>query len=237
MEDTLTRKAYQHLRLKLARGEFAPGTRLVNRTLAKELGISFTPVREAINQLASEGLVDYVRGGGAYVRRIDRVELAQLYDLRENLEPFAASEAARHITQHELDLLQEVCDDWLELAREMRSNESKRLDASQALRWANNEERFHSILIEAARNRWLTKIASDLLLVAQSFMPLRGQPDILTLRAAAATWRDHSVLLRRLRSRDSDGARQWMLQHIRTGRRYVLEWSKSRENPTAAASS
>ena len=103
----------------LTRGDLAPGTRLVNRSLAKELGISFTPLREAINQLASEGLVEYVPGGGAFVRRLDRHQLAQLYDLREALEPFAAAEAAKHITEHELE---ELRGDLRGLARARATN-------------------------------------------------------------------------------------------------------------------
>lgn len=228
MRETLARKAYDALRMRISRGELPPGTRLVNRTLAHDLGVSFTPVREAINQLASDGLVEYVRGGGAFVRKVDRADLAQLYDLRENLEPFAAAEAAEHITKHELDELQEICDDWRSIAhdireRGVRENSDRVATYEQALHWSDNETRFHLLLISAARNRWLTKIAGDLFIASQAFARVRQEPEILTLGIAAATWRGHIVLLRALRKRDPDAARKHMLRHIQVGRRYVLE--------------
>ena len=226
MKETLARRAYDQLRLKLARGELAPGSRLVNRALADELGISFTPVREAINQLASEGLVEYVRGGGAFVRRLDRRSLVELYDLREQLEPFAAAKAASHITEDEIAELQEICDDSHEIADSMRENETQVANEELALRWVANEERFHHVLIDASRNRWLTKIAKDLLLATQAFGPLLADPALLTLGAAASTWKGHSALVRLLHRRDADGARDWMIEHIRIGRAYVLEHLK-----------
>lgn len=228
MRETLARKAYDELRLKISRGELAPGTRLVNRTLADDLGVSFTPVREAINQLASDGLVEYVRGGGAFVRTVDRAELAQLYDLRENLEPFAAEQAARHLTNHELDELKEICDDCRNIARDIREsgkqeNGDRVASFEQALDWSENETRFHLLLIAAARNRWLTKIAGDLFMASKAFARVRQEPEILTFRIAATTWRDHVALLRALRRRNAEGARQQMLRHIQVGRRYVLD--------------
>lgn len=223
MKETLARRAYVQLRLKLSRGELPPGARLVNRVLADELGISFTPVREAINQLASEGLVEYVRGGGAFVRQFDRRSLVELYDLREQLEPFATAKAAHHITEDEIEELQEIADDWHELCRAIRGRDPQVADEEVALRWVANEERFHHVLIDASRNRWLTKIAKDLLLATQAFGPLLADPSLLTLGAAARTWKGHAVLVRLLRQRDADRARDWMVDHIRIGRRYVLE--------------
>ena len=223
MKETLARRAYNQLRQKLARGELPPGARLVNRTLAEELGVSFTPVREAINQLASEGLVDYVRGGGAFVRRLDRRSLVELYDLREHLEPFAAMKAAANITEDELEEHAEVCDDWHELAGRIRGNDPQVADEDVAHRWVADEERFHHVLIDASRNRWITKIAKDLLLAAQAFGPLLADPSLLTLEAAESTWKDHATLVRLLRERDAEGAGAWMVAHIRNGRVYVFE--------------
>ncbi|MEM7603659.1 MAG: GntR family transcriptional regulator, partial [Verrucomicrobiota bacterium] len=112
---SLSEKAYQHIRSRVFTGELAPGDRLVNRTLADELGTSFIPVREAISRLASEGLVKQVAGAGAFVRSFDRQEVSEIYDVRELIEPFAAAQAARFITDHELAELQTLLKDWEEL--------------------------------------------------------------------------------------------------------------------------
>ncbi len=74
MEATLTDRAYLGLRRALASGELRAGQRIVNRTVAKESNVSQTPLREAINRLASEGIVEYVPGAGTYVSTISPAE-------------------------------------------------------------------------------------------------------------------------------------------------------------------
>ena len=86
MDQSLAEISYAYIRERLASGEFPPGKQLVNRTLAEEIGVSVIPVREAINRLSSEGLVDHVPGAGAYVRKANRQDLNNLYVLRDALD-------------------------------------------------------------------------------------------------------------------------------------------------------
>jgi DNA-binding GntR family transcriptional regulator len=222
MQTTLAEKAYTHIRGMLSRGELAPGTRLVNRALAAEIGISFTPVREAINQLASEGLVEYVRGAGAYVRRVDRVELEQLFDLRANLEPFATSQAAQHIDSAQLEELFRLCEHFHDLARGLRDVPRRVADVDTWAEWLDVEESFHGLLFRAAGNVWLTKVAAELRLMAMLFGPQRTTTGILTFSSAARSWREHTVLARLLAGGDAAAAEVWMRRHVATGRRNVL---------------
>lgn len=224
MELTLSQQAYDHLRGKLARGELPPGTRLVNRSLAKQIGMSFTPVREAINRLASEGLVEYVRGAGAYVRHVDRQELAQLYDVRLQFEPFAAAEAAEHITKHELEELEAICDAMLQVARAIRGNATDHATSEQMNYWIDLDEQYHQLIVRASRNRWLQKIIKDLQLIAVSFNPHRSVSEFLTLHRAAITWRIHTKLVSSLRKRDPQWARYWMVHQINLGRKSMLAY-------------
>lgn len=224
LQSTLAEKAYQAIRGMLGRGELRPGDRLVNRSLAAEIGVSFTPVREAINQLASEGLVEYVRGAGAYVRRIDRRQLEQLFDLRDCLEPFAAQQAAKHIDSEELREAHRLCTLFLGMAREVRERPDQSADPAQWHRWIELEERFHGLIIDAARNPWLLKIAGELRLMALLFGPQRAGEGILTLSTAARTWREHQVLVRHLERGDSAAAEAWMAAHIQNARRHLLAW-------------
>jgi len=64
MQDTLSDIAYQRIHAKVVSGELEPGSRLVNRTLSKELGVSTIPVREALRRLASEGFAEHIPGAG-----------------------------------------------------------------------------------------------------------------------------------------------------------------------------
>lgn len=221
MESTLSEQAYRWLRNMIARGDLSPGTRLVSRKLAEQMGVSFTPAREAINRLAGEGMVEYVRGGGAFVRKVDRRELDQLYDLREAIEPFAAAEAARNISRHELDELQSLCDDWRRVAHKLRDSGQTSATPAQAERFVDIDERFHCVVVEASRNPWLCKIVSDIRFLAMVFGPRRSKPGLLTLAATAATLREHVRILRALRKSDSEAARALVLDSIRAGRKHM----------------
>ena len=192
----------------------------MNRALAKEIGTSFTPVREAINRLASEGLVEYVAGSGAFVRRVDRHELSQLYDVRELFEPFAAAEAAQHITAHEIDELRSICKDWKSITSSL--SEKRLATEADMNRWLDNEERFHGLLISASRNRWLEDIMSDLRLAGHCFQPQRSKPEILTIKVAKSTIASHEALIKALAARDPEKANALTLEQIQRGRKAVL---------------
>jgi len=219
-EPTLTQHVYDQLRRRLVQGELGARTQLVNRTLARQLGTSTIPVREAISRLASEGLVEYVPGAGAFVRQSDRRELAQLYDLREALEPLAAAEAARNISTYELAELQAHCAAWDRLCRAIpaRGHATRK----QMSEWLDLEERFHMLLAAAARNPWLERSLTGVRLVATVFAAQRSEPALLTATLAKQTCQEHRDLVRALSDRDAERARTWMREHIRHGRDVVL---------------
>ena len=125
MELSLAEQAYRHIRGKLADGELAQGKQLVNRVLADENGVSVIPVREAINRLTSEGLVEHVPGAGAFVRRVDCEQLNNLYVLRDALESCAAGEAARNITPYQLEELESLLNEAREITKQVASNAKK----------------------------------------------------------------------------------------------------------------
>ncbi|MEZ6017177.1 MAG: GntR family transcriptional regulator [Planctomycetota bacterium] len=229
MSDSLADQAYGHIRGRLTRGAWAPGTRLANRALADEIGVSFTPVREALQRLASEGLVDYHPGAGAFVRAPDRRELAELYELRLVVEPYAARLAALHATPHDLSDLAACCEGFAASAAELAlraacEGEGAALDGAALEHWFDLEERFHRCVFEAGRNRWLSKMGLDLSFVARAFQPQRGASGLVTAAVASETWRSHVELVERLRARDEDGAAAWMARQIERGRETVLAY-------------
>ncbi|HEX8914527.1 MAG TPA: GntR family transcriptional regulator [Humisphaera sp.] len=221
MASTLTDQAYHGLRRKLATGALRAGQRIVNRTVSKELNVSQTPLREAINRLASEGVVEYVPGAGAFVRTVSLQDLLQLYDVRELVEPFAAERAARHATDGELAEMQAICDDWRAIAGRLRDRGGA-VGPDDLARWNDNEERFHGLLLAASRNHWLVTVAGNLRMLSVAFAVQRQHPHLLTPRGAAVTWREHVRIVRALRARDGDAAMRAMRQHVRNGRTHVL---------------
>jgi DNA-binding GntR family transcriptional regulator len=227
MEGTLTDTAYKGLRAKLANGSLRAGQRIVNRTVARELNISQTPLREAINRLASEGIVEYVPGAGAYVRSITSQELLQLYDLRELIEPFAAASAARQIGEAELLEMGSICDDWRRIAREIRDGGRSTVTVEEMAQWNDNEEKFHALLFQASRNPWLLSIARNLRLLSVAFSVQRENPQLLGVHAAATTWREHVRIVRALRRHDAENAERLVRQHVASGRDYVVRSLRS----------
>src|SRR5258708_8809424 len=89
-------KAYQYLRGKILSGEFSPGTALSEASLARELGNSRGPLREAIRRLTGEGFLRQTPSGGSVVVDFSRRDVAELYELREALEVYAVGKAAEH---------------------------------------------------------------------------------------------------------------------------------------------
>lgn len=218
---TLARQTYTRLRELIARGELPPGTRLVNRTLAAQLGVSMTPLREAINRLATEGLLTYVAGAGASVRRLDRQELAELYELRLMFEPEAAAFSAERATPDDLDELDDICRDWDALLDELEA-QGDSFQPDHYHRWLEGEMHFHRVLVRATRNRWLAKVVDELQVSTRVFNAHRGRMDLLTPQLARETVATKRTLLRAMRERDADLARALSRGLILKGRASVL---------------
>jgi DNA-binding GntR family transcriptional regulator len=213
--NTLTDRAYAGLRRMMSRGELWPGSRLVNRPLARSLKVSQTPVREAIGRLVAEGVAEVIPGAGAFVRQVTAEELAQLYDLRELIEPFAAAAAARNASEAELAGLTGVCAEWRRLA-------SGRAQNGLADKWNDGEERFHGLVLAASRNRFLKSFADNLRLLTGAFLVQRRLPRLLTARAMKVALREHEQIVGAIRRRDAGVAEQLMRRHVRNGREQVL---------------
>ena len=220
---TLSEKAYDHIRQQVFSGELGPGDRLVNRALAKQLGTSFIPVREAISRLASEGLVKQVAGAGAFVRSFDRQEISEIYDVRELFEPFAAAQAARLISDHELDELKALQNEWESLGATVLKRKRGATEADLD-RWLEINERFHVILSGASRNRLLSKITNDVSVLAQCFAAHRGSPKLLSEDLVRSTLKSHRQLLDCLIDRNSQSAEDIVRQQLKFGRQTVLSF-------------
>ena len=110
-------EAYRRLIEEIRRGELLPGARLRETDLAVRLGISRTPVREAIRQLEADGLVVHLPRQGASIRSLDYAEIAELYEMRAVLEGTAARLAARSASDMELAELSALNEEFAAAAR------------------------------------------------------------------------------------------------------------------------
>lgn len=226
----LTEQSYQYIKQQMECNVLLPGSRLVNRKLASELGVSAIPVREAICRLASEGFVEHIQGSGAFVRQISREDLDELYVLRDLLESFAASEAALYISRQQLEDLQFIIDEHREITATLVERNAKHTTPTQFNRWVDCETEFHEILVDASRNRLLKKVIQENRAITAVFYALRQlKHKIITPESAEETCVGKEQLLEALTKRDADLSRKIMSEQIQAGRRDVLSFMRKQE--------
>ena len=107
-EHSLGGRVFQRIREDILKGKYKQNDELKEATLGKELGVSRTPVREALRQLELEGLVSIVPNRGAYVNGISKKDIWDIYYMRSTLEGLCARWAVENITEEELALLKEA---------------------------------------------------------------------------------------------------------------------------------
>ncbi|ADH64954.1 transcriptional regulator, GntR family [Allomeiothermus silvanus DSM 9946] len=189
--------AYAHLREAILGGRLVPGERISEPGLAETLGISRTPVREALQRLAQEGLVELVPAKGARVRVLRPEEVREVYEVRALLEAEAARLAARHASLDELSHLAGLLAALDSIPRECY------LEQMQV------DFEFHTRLVEAAHNRTLARIYGDLrssLALVRSFQQ--------TLSQHPKTRQQHQNILHALRQRDPEQAALAAREHV-----------------------
>lgn len=155
-KDTLWDKAYFSLKSALLAGKFVPGERIILRRVAQDLGISLTPVRDAINRLAAENVLErggVGQGGGASVPLLNADEFDQLMSIRSSLEPLAAEAAANNATNAEISEISKLLDQMKDLANS--GNLASYLDSHYKFHFGIYKLANQSILLQAIEGAWL----------------------------------------------------------------------------------
>ena len=203
-------------------GTLKAGDPLPYREIAKEVGVSATPVREAISRLESEGLVDQLPRIGAFVKRMDRNEVKELYELREALEGHAAALAAELITDAQLQDLGVIYDQMHGLVQGRKSEAGWDIPSLRK-QMTMLDVKFHLMVLEAAGNRRIAKTVSDYRLMSKLCGVSRSDPHRDIEWSLVTTVRDHSRVIRSIRKRDVQGSRYWMQRHISLAKAAALE--------------
>ena len=219
-------KAYFHLLRKMLAGELPAGTPLSEPTLAKQLGISRTPLREAIRRLAAEGFLRQIPNRGAMVVEFSKREIGELYELREALEVYAVGKAAEHaVRPSDLEQLKRTLTDVMGLREELLALGAQGLSGEQMQRFVQIDLSFHSILLRAAGNRRILKAITDTRVLLNVFAMRRKGHNAAQL---ADIHGYHSDVLDAVIRRDPATAMRFMGEHIRVSQRERLcefeEW-------------
>lgn len=221
---TIEQKTYRTLRRQLLTGAWQPGHRLSALAIAKQIGVSPTPVTQAIRRLKSEGFVEVVPHMGAFVRRPRLRELAELFDLRRALEVFAVRQASRRITDEGLGRLEARITAWAE-GIEARTG-GREQDPDLIAQAFESDLFFHMIVMEIAGNRKAIQVFHDCHLLTRVFGAQPVAADAESLRMERQDLADHRTILDALRRRRGGEAARAMDHHLRRGKRTLLQTVK-----------
>jgi DNA-binding GntR family transcriptional regulator len=216
----LRQLAYEHIQARIFSGQLRSGSVVSEQSIAAELGISRTPVREAIRHLEREGMLEPVPRYGTVVRDVDRRDLAELFELREALEPFAVARAAGRLTREDLSALDGFCREIRRLANGLGRTPEQALDAEGMRQLLAADMGFHLTLLRAAGNTRLLKIVSDSRLLVGVLGARRQEHTREVLRR---TCKEHDAILQSVAGGDPRAAARHMAAHIRSSRDQALE--------------
>ena len=190
--------AYTSLLGALNQGKFQPGQRLLEAEICNWLGISRTPVREALRRLQAQGLLDHLPGGGVTVSIHDFRAVSELYAFREILEGSAARLAAKHAHESEVNLLKALVQIQLELPDDasIHSRENKL---------------FHTHIYQATHNQFLLKTVQYL----HESVSLVGRTTFAVPGRIETSVREHQEIVAAIAAHDPQSADDLARQHIR----------------------
>lgn len=194
----LTPRAYEQLREEIVQGLLQPGEPLYEIHLAERLGMSRTPIREAMKLLTRDGYLEELPSRGYAVPRRSLDDLREFFELREVLEASATRYAALRATTAEIAELERLCDRY-----EREKNDAK---------WVQLGHDFHSVLIKSARNTRLQTMLDSL--NAQIVMSRRTVAQADPVRRQAAV-RDHRAIFEAVKARDEVRAQALAAEHVR----------------------
>lgn len=198
---------YEELKMQILTGKIVPGTRMMEVELADDMGVSRTPIREAIRQLEKEGLVTIEPRRGAYASQISVKDMVDILEVRQNLEGLAAFFAAQRMTKD----VQE------ELYRVSENYDQAVADGDMAA-MIKSDTRFHRIIVEASNNHVLLQMIEQLQELVLRFRYLYYSD----FKRADDMPSEHEAIYEAIVAGDADAAREAADIHIQRLKELVI---------------
>ena len=195
--------AYIRVRELILSGELAPGAVLPQASLAQQIGISTTPLREALRRLKQEGLVELDAHRDARVRPLDAAEARDLLEMRRSLDPLAASLAAQRRTEDDLAAVGAALDGL------------DALDAAPSLAQLESHHRFHAAIHRASHNALLVDVLDGLWVKTDRYRR-HGLESGRCDEERDARADEHRRLFEAVRDGDAETAAELMRRHVET---------------------
>lgn len=221
---SLQEQAYQALRTAILSGELAPGQRLVETQLAKELQVSRTPIREAIRLLQHENLATIDLNGTLRVATISITDALQLYDCRIALEQQSVIEACHNATELQLQDLKVL----VEQAEKLVKSKPSQLTSFRLL---DLDYRFHRLLAQSSSNPWLVSLLDQVFDKMQllRIQTTKNNPDVLEIRT------EHRRIYEPVRERNPEAAVQAIKEHLTASKERVIREVQQLQQDAEAA--
>jgi DNA-binding GntR family transcriptional regulator len=213
---SLGEHVFESLKHSIVRGKISPGEWLVESHIAETLGISRTPVREAIHKLEREGLIERQPRGGFTVLGFERDDIEETFGIRSVLEGYAARLAAVKHGAQELEDLESKIDEFQNALDRKKMNLLPKINTE-----------FHDLLYSLSKSPKLINMINAL-----RDQIYRYRQMILKERQFASTSnQDHKKMLKYIRKRDAEGAERIVREHILRGQEMVLkEYDRQRQD-------
>ena len=221
---SLQEQAYQALKTAILSGELAPGQRLVEVQLAKQLQVSRTPIREAMQLLQHENLISSDANDTLRVATISVTDAAQLYDCRIALEQLSVTEACQNATKSQLKELEKMVEEAEKLVMSKRSQLT-------SFRTLDLDYRFHRLLAKSSGNPWLVSLLDR---VFDKMQLLRIQTTKNNLEVLEICT-EHRQIYEPVRDRNSGVAAKAVKEHLIASKERVIKEVEQMQQDTKAA--
>jgi DNA-binding GntR family transcriptional regulator len=197
---SLRAKVFNQLQNDILNGKYQPGDSLIELRLTEELGVSRTPIREAIRQLELEGLVQSIPNKGAIVKGISAKDIEDIYTIRMMIEGLAARWATEKITPQELEELKE--------ALEFEEFYTIRNDSGHLMKF---DSRFHDIIFKASKSKPLMHTLSTF----HHYVQRARNASFSSPGRAQKALEEHKAILQAIIEKDAEKAEKLTTEHVR----------------------
>ncbi len=202
-----TEEAYQQIKGFILRSEIYPRQKIIIEDLSKQMGISRTPIREAMSRLVKEGYVNQILNRGFFVKEITVEEVEELYGAREALEPYLAEEAARHVTPAQIQQLDGLLKEYGEFVERRPIRGRRLLDLG-----------FHTKVAEIAGNSYLQGVLGEVF----ERIVLKQRIAVGQLDRGRDAFLQHRSILAAIRDGKPKDARREALYHVRKSKQLAM---------------
>lgn len=202
-KETVKQQAYKYIKDKIITCEFQPGTFIDEKQISQDLGVSRTPIRDAINALSNESLVNIIPKKGVIVSKITSKDVNEVFQVREIIEPIAISSFAYNLSVEKLNYFKQMY-------AKGGFNEEKAHEL---------DDEFHKFIVSAYKNEYMNNVFIDIQDKNKRIRKMSG-----TLKAGInITYNEHLTIINLIENMETDLAAKALLGHINASKRRALE--------------